>query len=80
MRKSLRLGWILAVVLGLVWVLPLKADETKEPTTEKTEKAFRAEHANLKIGKIPAGQDAVGKFIFHNDTDHDIKIIRAKPS
>ena len=51
--------------------------------TEKTEKAkrgFWVEEANIELDSVAAGTDAVGTFIFHNDTDKEVKIIKAKPS
>ncbi len=57
-----------------------RADENAEKQERPQDKSFRVEEANLKLGKIVAGHDAVGTFIFHNDTDKDVKIIRAKPS
>jgi len=51
--------------------------------TEQTEKAkvgFWVEEANIELDSVAAGTDAVGTFIFHNDTDKEVKIIKAKPS
>ena len=51
--------------------------------TEKTEEAkggFWVEEANIELDSVAAGTDAVGTFIFHNDTDKEVKIIKAKPS
>ncbi len=73
---------VLSILLVIAAFCPgdARADEsTTKKTVEKT-KNFRVEEANLKLGKITAGKDAVGTFVFHNGTDHDVKIIRAKPS
>ena len=51
-------------------------DEGQEGET----KGFWVENTTVDLGKIRAGEDAVGTFIFHNETDKDVKIIRAKPS
>jgi hypothetical protein len=41
---------------------------------------FWVEEARLDIGDVSAGNEVVGTFIFHNDGETDVKIIRAKPS
>jgi len=52
------------------------ADDDAEPGS----KGFRVEEQRLEIGDIKAGAEAVGTFVFHNDSEQDVKIIRAKPS
>jgi hypothetical protein len=49
-----------------------------DATAEST--GFRVEEAALDVGDVRAGSQVVGTFIFHNDGDQDVKIIRAKPS
>jgi len=80
MKRMRSLNWILPFVAALVWTLPVQAKHTVETGDKTAEKTFRVEEANIKLGKVAAGKDAVGTFVFHNDTDHDVKIIRAKPS
>jgi hypothetical protein len=41
---------------------------------------LRVEQSTLDLGTVQAGTDAVGVFVFHNDGDGPVKIIRAKPS
>ncbi len=48
--------------------------------TEQTKVGFWVEEANIELDSVAAGTDAVGTFIFHNDTDKEVKIIKAKPS
>ena len=43
-------------------------------------KGFWVEEADIELESVAAGTDAVGTFIFHNDTDKEVKIIKAKPS
>ena len=45
-----------------------------------TDSPFRVEEPNLDIGRVIAGKTAVGTFVFHNDSEKDVRILRAKPS
>jgi len=80
MKKRILLNLSLVIVTAMSLIAFVQADETKgnQETTEK--KTFYVQEANLNLGKVAAGQDAVGTFVFHNDTEKDVKIIRAKPS
>ena len=49
-----------------------------ERLAEKVAK-LRVEERNLNLGTIHAGEDAVATFVFHNDGDVPVKILRAKP-
>lgn len=49
-------------------------------TDEETPPGFSVEQADIDLGTVVAGQDAVATFVFHNETEKDVKIIRAKPS
>lgn len=80
MKKRFVPGLFLLFLSVFLWITPLRADETKGQAEDANSKTFRVENANIKLGKVSAGKDAVGTFIFHNDTDKDVKIIRAKPS
>lgn len=42
--------------------------------------SFRVEEPNLDIGRVIAGETAVGTFVFHNNSETDVRILRAKPS
>ena len=46
---------------------------------EQENGVFRVEAKTVELGPVAAGSDAVGTFIFHNDSDKDVKILRAKP-
>lgn len=80
MKKRILLNLSLVIVTAMSLIAFVHADETKENQETKKEKTFYVQEANLDLGKVAAGQDAVGTFIFHNDTEKDVKIIRAKPS
>jgi hypothetical protein len=68
-------GVVVALVALLATPLLVVADET--PADQPS---FRVEKVNLELGKIKAGEVAEATFVFHNDGDQAVKIIRAKPS
>jgi hypothetical protein len=63
-------------VLAAVLTVPFaQAQEQVEPKP-----SFRVEAESVDVGDVRAGTDAVATFVFHNDGDKDVKIIKAKPS
>ncbi len=53
---------------------PAKAEEeTAAPT-------FRTEQTAIDLGDVTAGSERQAVFVFHNDGDVDVRILRAKPS
>jgi hypothetical protein len=64
--------------LAVASVVPIAHAEQQEG--EAAAPGFRVEKADIDLGTIVAGDEAVATFVFHNDTDKDVKIIRAKPS
>lgn len=69
------------VTLGLIVALPIIAaaqDTQASPQAEKP--SFWVESTSVDIGKVKAGDDAVATFIFHNESDQPVKILKAKPS
>jgi hypothetical protein len=48
--------------------------------TDAVAPSLRVEHERIELGEIKAGSEAVATFVFHNDSDQDVNIIRAKPS
>ena len=76
MRRLLSVaGWM--TVLMLVVTIGVASAETE---TKAEAPGFRVEQADINLGTIAAGSDAVVTYIFHNDTDKDGKIIKAKPA
>ena len=73
--------WSVVTFLLLVgvFVLGMGLDSSAEEQ-EVEKKGFWVESTTVDVGTIRAGEDAVGTFVFHNETDKDVKIIRAKPS
>ena len=70
--------WMLLLVFaGLLTGPALAAAEDEQ---ESTSKGFWIENTTVDLGKVRAGEDAEAVFVFHNDTEKDVQIIRAKPS
>ena len=41
---------------------------------------FRVESDSLEVGPVTAGTTAAATFVFHNEGDRDVRILRAAPS
>ena len=67
------------VVLSAI-VLCASVDFVAADETQQKSGALRIEEQKLDVGEFQAGTEVVGTFVFHNDGERDIKIIRAKPS
>ena len=65
----------MAAVCAATW---MPAQETPPPPPKEEAPLLRVEEAKLDLGTIRAGDDAVGTFIFHNDGEEPVKIIRAR--
>ncbi len=50
------------------------------PGTATGDAGLRIDTPQLDLGEVRAGTAAVGTFVFHNDGDRDVTILRAKPS
>jgi hypothetical protein len=73
-NNSGRTGVIVATLMCAAFAI-VDADDA-----ETANQAFRVESPQLDIGKVRAGAEAVATFVFHNDGEKDVRIIRAKPS
>jgi hypothetical protein len=68
-------GWTRSaffLVVGIVWTTGLLAASDDAP--------FRVENQRLNLGRIQSGTEVVATFVFQNEGDTDVHIIRAKPS
>ena len=74
--RTRRLIGCAALVALLAAGAPAPASAVEDETTKGV---FRVEATTLELDTVAAGSDAVGTFIFHNDSDRDVKILRAKP-
>lgn len=51
-----------------------------EATAADVPPTFRVESAALEVGPVTAGNTAAATFVFHNDGDREVRILRAAPS
>lgn len=49
------------------------------PDAPAVQPSFRVEQSSLDLGTVRAGEDAVATFVFRNDGQAPVKILRAKP-
>ena len=42
--------------------------------------SLRVEEKAIDVGDVVVGKEGVAVFVFHNDGDKDVRILRAKPS
>jgi hypothetical protein len=72
MREATNL--LLTLILLSASALPGRAQES-QPTP-----GLRVESEQLHVGEVAAGSSVEGVFVFHNDGDQPIHILRAKPT
>jgi len=65
------------LMLLLVAVAFLVVDRVEGQTGGPT---FTVENPRIDVGEVNAGDEAVATFVFHNEGDVDVKILKAKPS
>ena len=71
---SFRFGLaVLSVACGALLSVSGVAAEDMPPT-------FWVESSQLEVGPVTAGTVAVATFVFHNDGDGEVQIVRAAPS
>ena len=75
-----RIQWTALVAVLIVTATLSSVVFAEGESAEKGVKGFWVEEANLDLGTISAGTDAIGTYVFHNDTNKEVKIIKAKPS
>ena len=54
--------------------IPAQAEE------EATSPTLRVEQTAIDLGNVTVGKENQAVFVFHNDGEADVKILRAKPS
>ena len=69
---------LLSVLVFLVAMSSMVCAETDE--TKQAAKGFWVEDATIELESVAAGTDAVATFVFHNDTNKTVTILKAKPS
>lgn len=76
MRQLKRVAMSIGLVLAGLAIVGV----TSVARADAEHKGFWVEKDAVELDKVIAGQDAVATFVFHNDTDKEVKIIKAKPS
>jgi hypothetical protein len=71
----------LATTLLLAGICGVASAQAPAPAPEAAaaQPSFRVEQANLDLGTVRAGEDAVATFVFRNDGQAPVKILSAKP-
>ena len=71
-----------AAIFAVLVLLAIPGFVMAEDGAEKVaeQKTFRVENMTVNIGVVQAGTDGVAVFVFRNDTEKDVKILRAKPT
>ena len=72
MRIQNGLAFFIAAYATLTWA-DVAATEVAPPT-------FWVESTQLDVGTVTAGTIAAATFVFHNDGDREVRILRAAPS
>ncbi len=72
--------WAALLTVLVVSVAMSLAVYAETEHAEKGAKGFWVEQAHVELDPVAAGTDAVATYVFHNDTDKEVKIIKAKPS
>ena len=69
-----------SVLAGAALVLASGPGLAQAADPKPEESTFRVEQESIDVGDVVVGQEGVGVFVFHNDGDKDVRILRAKPS
>lgn len=67
-------------LVGLGLAMSAAAFTTLVAAEDGAPEKFRAEASVVDIGTVYAGSTGVAEFVFHNPTDRDVRILRAKPT
>lgn len=76
--KKYRWAALATVLMCTMALASVVVAETEQ--AEEAPKGFWVEKAHVDLDPVVAGVDAVAIYVFHNDTDKEVKIIKAKPS
>jgi hypothetical protein len=66
--------------LGVAVVFLAAAAATPTSAIEGGKPSFWVENDSIEIGKVIAGRTASATFVFRNDGENDVHIVRATPS
>lgn len=81
MRRRLVTGAVAVMVLaGPSLVLAQAKPAAAEEHGSAVRQLISVESTEIDLGKVTAGQEVVGTFVFHNSGERPVKILRAKPT
>jgi len=72
---SVILGGVVLVLGGTVLAQTGPEQALPEPRA-----LIRVERSSLNVGRVKAGEDVIGMFVFRNRGDRPVKILKAAPS
>jgi hypothetical protein len=66
---------------GVVWAVACASLMTVSAVpAADAQPAFQVESSQLEVGPVASGTVAVATFVFHNNSDAEVHILRAAPS
>jgi len=80
MRRSSMLVPVMVLGLAAGVAAAGQQQQAAPAATKAPKQMIRVEKPHLELGTFVAGSEVVGTFIFHNDGDRPVKIVRAKPT
>ena len=75
-----RSGTFFGLVVCVMMAASALANAANDEERTEATKVFRVENPTLDLGTVRAGEEVVATFVFHNETDTDVRIIHAKPT
>ena len=72
--------WMSRTLIGGALVIGAFGAVTGQESTGETPPTLRVESERMDIGEVVAGRAGAATFVFHNDTDVEVRILRAAPS
>lgn len=75
MARGARSGAVMLLLLGLGGVA-----WSDDAAASADQKKFRVEQETVDAGVVLAGREAEAVFVFHNDGDKPVNILKAKPT
>ncbi len=81
----MRRGFVSGAVVAVLCVAPGVVLAQAQPAGHgehgsAVRQMISVESTEIDLGKVTAGQEVVGTFVFHNSGDRPVHILRAKPT
>ncbi len=81
MRRRFVTGAVAVMALASPAVVFAQArPAVAEEQRPEVRQLISVESTEIDLGKVTAGQEVVGTFVFHNSGERPVKILRAKPT